>query len=262
MKINQDILLPQSDQERAFEIKDASEAATVEIIASDLDSSGGWTFSSEGALYVTEAGGGGDRASIPSSSLPDERLLYGETGAITRIQDGEQERIYITTDGARVTITNELISPTGLTIGSDIAICISDQGFKAGKGQVVRIGNPIDTSFSPESLYQEVDQYTMIAADGNPTDIYFPVVPDSAMNTEFPIALMLQGALVDKADYSNFAQQVASYGFVVVVPNNERTRTNLATGQTLTGLLAEQEQVNDVQRTDGYRRRKSHFTRF
>ena len=106
MKINQDILLPQSDQERAFEIKDASVAATVELIASGLDSSGGWTFSSEGALYVTEAGGGGDGASIPSSSLPDERLLYGETGAITRIQDGEQERIYITTDGDRVTITN------------------------------------------------------------------------------------------------------------------------------------------------------------
>lgn len=245
MKINANILLPPSDQERAFEIKDASEAVTVEIIASDVDSSGVLTFGLEGALYVTEAGGGGYRASIPSFSLPDLRLFHGETGAITRIQDGKQERICITADADRVTITNELISPAGLTIGSDIAICICDQGF-TGEGQVVRIENLIDTSFSLKPLYQEVEQYTTIAADGDPTDIYFPVVTDSAMNTEFPIALMLQGALVDKADYSNFAEQVASYGFVVVVPNNERTITNPATGQTLTGLLAEQEQVNDV----------------
>lgn len=56
---------------------------------------------------------------------------------------------------------------------------------------------------------------------------------------------MLQGALVDKADYSDFASQVASYGFVVVVPNNERT-ISAPNGQSFTGLLAEQEQVNDV----------------
>ena len=87
-------------------------------------------------------------------------------------------------------------------------------------GQVVRIENPINTSFSPEFLYQEVDRYTMIAADGEPTEIYFPVVLDSVMNTEFLIALMLQSVLLDKADYSNFAIQVASYGFVVVVPKS------------------------------------------
>jgi predicted dienelactone hydrolase len=56
---------------------------------------------------------------------------------------------------------------------------------------------------------------------------------------------MLQGALVDKADYSNYAEEVASYGFVVVVPNNERTAT-APDGQTITGLLAEEEQVNNV----------------
>ncbi|WGV25835.1 alpha/beta hydrolase family protein [Halotia branconii] len=65
------------------------------------------------------------------------------------------------------------------------------------------------------------------------------------MPDQLPIALMLQGALVDKADYSNYAQTVASYGFVVVVPNNQRTVTP-PNGETVTGLLSEQGQVNAV----------------
>ncbi|MBD2092467.1 chlorophyllase [Microcoleus sp. FACHB-1515] len=102
----------------------------------------------------------------------------------------------------------------------------------------------------PASLaprYSEIERYTTtIAPDGDSADIYFPALPDSACHTtEFSIALMLQGALVDKADYSNFASQVASYGFIVVVPNNERT-ISAPNGQSFTGLFAEQRQVNDV----------------
>jgi dienelactone hydrolase len=111
------------------------------------------------------------------------------------------------------------------------------------------------SSLSLDPLYDEVDHYTTTisakrpdgtVADGDPADVYFPKLPHSCCNsTEFPIALLLQGALVDKADYSKFAKQVASYGFVVVVPNNERT-VSLPDGSSFTGLLAEQGQVNDV----------------
>jgi dienelactone hydrolase len=95
------------------------------------------------------------------------------------------------------------------------------------------------------SNYDQVRHYTTtIAADGDQADIYYPILPD-ATEDQLPIALLLQGALIDKADYSNYAQEVASYGFVVVVPNNERTVT-APTGQTVTGLLADQQQVNDV----------------
>jgi dienelactone hydrolase len=95
------------------------------------------------------------------------------------------------------------------------------------------------------SNYDQVKQYTTtIAADGDQADVYYPVLPDATAD-QLPIALMLQGALIDKADYSNYAQEVASYGFVVVVPNNERTVT-APNGQTATGLLADQQQVNDV----------------
>jgi dienelactone hydrolase len=70
--------------------------------------------------------------------------------------------------------------------------------------------------------------------------------PDANTNADlFPVVLLLQGALVDKADYSNFATIVASYGFVVVVPNNERTLV-APTGQSVTGFFPEQQQVNDV----------------
>lgn len=101
--------------------------------------------------------------------------------------------------------------------------------------------------FDLNHLYNDIGRYTTtIAADGDSADVYFPKLPKSDCNSiEFPIALLLQGALVDKSDYSNFASQVASYGFVVVVPNHERTLTG-PNGQSTTGLFPEEGQVNDV----------------
>jgi hypothetical protein len=102
------------------------------------------------------------------------------------------------------------------------------------------------TSFSPEPLYKEIKSYTTtIATSGDPADIYYPIAKSNTCPVEFPIALLLQGALVDKADYANFASQVASYGFIVVVPNNERT-LSAPTGQTITGLFPEPQQINEV----------------
>ena len=75
------------------------------------------------------------------------------------------------------------------------------------------------TTFSPDPLYDQVKHYTTtIAADGDPADVYYPVVPSTANQKadQLPIVLMLQGALVDKADYSNYAQTVARYGFCLL----------------------------------------------
>ncbi|MEL7038985.1 MAG: hypothetical protein AAFO04_25760 [Cyanobacteria bacterium J06592_8] len=76
------------------------------------------------------------------------------------------------------------------------------------------------TTFTGEPLFSEVGQYSTVI-DSDPTDIYYPVISDPTVST--PIALLLQGALVDKADYSIYASLVARYGFTVVVPNNIRT---------------------------------------
>lgn len=104
------------------------------------------------------------------------------------------------------------------------------------------------SGFNPAPLYDQVKHYTTtIAADGDSADIYYPVVPATETQTtvQLPIALMLQGALVDKAAYSNYAETVAQYGFVVVVPNNEKTTTD-QNGNSVTGFLADQQEVNDV----------------
>lgn len=155
--------------------------------------------------------------------------------------------IYVSPDGkTRTTIADDqLINPTGLEIGADGDIYISNKGFVAGQGEVLRLSLEKEAGFSPEPLYDQVKHYTtMIEVDGDPADVYYPVVPNSTAD-QLPIVLLLQGALVDKADYSNYAEEVASYGFVVVVPNNERTLT-APDGQTVTGLFSEQGQVNDV----------------
>jgi dienelactone hydrolase len=99
----------------------------------------------------------------------------------------------------------------------------------------------------PPVFYTTITHTTItIAADGDRADIYFPQLSPHPRHTDtLPIALMLPGALVDKADYANFATQVARYGFVVVVPNNQRTLT-APNGQPFPGLFAEQAQVNQV----------------
>jgi predicted dienelactone hydrolase len=73
----------------------------------------------------------------------------------------------------------------------------------------------------------------------DPADVYHPSVPRPS-GQGFPVALMLQGGLVERSAYNDYARQVASYGFVVVVPDHER----LLFGQT--ALYAEQTQVRDV----------------
>lgn len=64
-----------------------------EVFASNLDSPRGISFGPDGALYVTEAGRGGTEKCIPSPVAPNGLACYGLSGAITRISNGNQERI-------------------------------------------------------------------------------------------------------------------------------------------------------------------------
>jgi predicted dienelactone hydrolase len=104
-----------------------------------------------------------------------------------------------------------------------------------------------NATFLPPLFYSQIAHFSLtIAADGDLADVYFPkLLPGRSHTDELPIALMLPGALVDKSDYSNFASQVARFGFVVVVPNNQRNLIGPG-GQSFPGLFAEQEQVNQV----------------
>ena len=63
---------------------------TFEVIASGLDNPRGLAFGPEGALYVAEAGRGGEG---PCQVLRGVLHCYGPSGAITRLWRGTQERI-------------------------------------------------------------------------------------------------------------------------------------------------------------------------
>ncbi|HEY9607070.1 MAG TPA: chlorophyllase [Allocoleopsis sp.] len=109
----------------------------------------------------------------------------------------------------------------------------------------LRIGlSAAATPSSAAPLFEKVDRYeTTIATNHDPADIYFPISSHTQTKTgAFPIALLLPGALVDKSYYSNFAKVVASYGFVVVVPNHTHSVPALG----LNGLIPEASQINDV----------------
>ncbi|NEU71352.1 alpha/beta hydrolase [Hassallia byssoidea VB512170] len=79
-------------------------------------------------------------------------------------------------------------------------------------------------TFNDAPLFDDVASYTTtISGNNNLADIYFPNPKDLKTGKySFPIALLLQGGLVDKSNYSNYASIVAKYGFIVVVPNNKR----------------------------------------
>ncbi|MEB3831491.1 alpha/beta hydrolase family protein [Phormidium sp. CCY1219] len=76
-----------------------------------------------------------------------------------------------------------------------------------------------------EPLFRQISTFrTTIPANGDVANIYYPQVSENSPNSpSFPVALLLQGLNVDKSHYSQFATQVARYGFIVVVPNHFTT---------------------------------------
>ncbi|MEG5172252.1 poly(ethylene terephthalate) hydrolase family protein [Microcoleus sp. B3-D7] len=89
---------------------------------------------------------------------------------------------------------------------------------------VVLASKVFATTIDYAPRFKETSFYsTMISANNDLADIYYPKPSDlNSGNYSFPIVLLLQGALVDKSFYSDYASHVARYGFVVVVPNHLR----------------------------------------
>jgi hypothetical protein len=127
----------------------------IEVLASNLDSPRKLSFSPDGALYVTEAGRGGTGASIPAPQ-PGAFLSYGATGAITRIQNGDVERV--------VTGLPSLALPDG----SD-AVGVNDIEFDANGNAYAIVGlasNPANR----DNLLQVPDFSQLIAIDSFEND--------------------------------------------------------------------------------------------
>ncbi len=89
-------------------------------------------------------------------------------------------------------------------------------------------GDPWEPSFTASGTYQ-----VTVAPYGDPADVYYPTVQGAAAPGTFPAIVLLQGANVERGFYSQYAQLVAQFGFIVIVPDH--TRTVLV----LTGLFPE-----------------------
>ena len=103
--------------------------------------------------------------------------------------------------------------------------------------------------FNPEPEFSQTEHFTRIIAQ-DPTYIYFPIrLEINSRQDLLPVALLLQGANVDKSNYSLLANILARYGFIVVVPNHLRKFPPIpGLGQDI--LLPEQHQLSNVFRTD------------
>ena len=66
--------------------------ADVQVVMSGLDSPRGLAFDPRGALYVAEAGRGGG-VGAPSVIQRGAAFYYGDTGAVSRLWHGQQERV-------------------------------------------------------------------------------------------------------------------------------------------------------------------------
>lgn len=85
--------------------------------------------------------------------------------------------------------------------------------------------------------YQIKNFLVQMQTTGNQADVYYPTLDSTA---GYPVAVLLQAANVDKDQYSIFATQVASAGFIVIVPNTE-----FPAGFSI-GLYPEATVVNDA----------------
>nr|WP_199326175.1 ScyD/ScyE family protein [Nostoc parmelioides] len=66
----------------------AAEAASFSVVADGLNNARGLSFDLDGALYVTEAGTGGNGACIPPITGQGGSLCYGASGNVLKIENG------------------------------------------------------------------------------------------------------------------------------------------------------------------------------
>ncbi|OPC79656.1 hypothetical protein B4N89_00685 [Embleya scabrispora] len=98
---------------------------------------------------------------------------------------------------------------------------------------------PARAANPPAAVVERVDvvgEYEATVA-GDPATVYHP---QHTRGRRYPVALLLQGADVPRAAYARYARTVASYGFIVVVPDHER----IVFGRPM--LFAEERQVDDA----------------
>lgn len=98
----------------------AVEAAMFDVVASGLDNPRRIAFGPDGSLYVAESGIGGPGPVLVGPEL-NVLLSFGLTGAVTRVQNGQQERVVSN-------LPSLALFPAGTTIPQDVGSILSSVG--------------------------------------------------------------------------------------------------------------------------------------
>jgi hypothetical protein len=149
---------------------DAAAGQPFEVIASGLDNPRGLAFGPEGALYVVEAGVGGDPDMCMDAGLIGV-YCAGLTGAVTRIWKGQQERI--------VTGLSSAAHPDG-----SFAFGPHDISFQGKGGAYVTVGDCLGGDVSggcgrlirlqSQGRWETIADLTAYEVANNPDDTFYP----------------------------------------------------------------------------------------
>jgi hypothetical protein len=98
----------------------AVEAASFNVVASGLDNPRRISFGTDGSLYVAESGKGGTGPVLVGPEL-NVLLSFGLSGAVTRVQNGEQKRVVSN-------LPSLALFPAGTTIPQSLGSTLSSVG--------------------------------------------------------------------------------------------------------------------------------------
>lgn len=145
----------------------AAQDATIEVVASGLNSPRGIALASDGSIYVAEAGAGGDMC------LPDGGPCLGLTGSVARITDGTPTRVL--SDLHSMAIGGvEIVGP------SDVAL-IDDDTFYL----IVNLGaDPAERESAPEPNATQAGWLFQGSSDGTLTPVADVAAFESSDNPE------------------------------------------------------------------------------
>jgi hypothetical protein len=104
-----------------------------EVVASGLDNPRGLAFAHNGALYVAEAGRGGDTSLWVQYGGSPIELFFGASGAITEVLDGVQTRVVTGLPSKAQTGGYRAAGPDDLALGTgNVAFVVTGLGLPEG----------------------------------------------------------------------------------------------------------------------------------
>ena len=190
-----------------------------EVVATGLANPRGMAFGADGALYIAEAGVGGEG---PCAMGPEgNEECFGESGGVTRVADGSQERVLdglasrAAEGGTNATGPND-VSLAGDTLyvligfGGDPATRVDLGAGEDQFGHLMRAEGDELTAMVDVAGYETENNPDAMALDANPYSLVMQddgsgVIVDAGMN-----ALLLLGKEAELSTLAVFPNQMAT----------------------------------------------------